>query len=137
MTWGSGESRGPADPAKRIKNTLAAYVPTVLTGASAGLELPAAWTPAKPVFVLISDDGGGGFETVYTDPIIRVVAFGNSRDPLRNLMTRCAAHLRVNRPEGIARLQGSMTVRDGRDEDTGALLASFVVKAITRTVKTA
>lgn len=136
MTWGNAESRGPADPAKRIKNALAVYVPTVLTGASTGLEIPAAWTPAKPVFVLVADDGGGGFANVYTEPIIRVVAFGNSRDPLRNLMTHCAAHLRAHRPEGIARFEGSMTVRDGRDKDTGALLASFVVKAITRTVTT-
>lgn len=136
MTWGSAESRLPADPAKLVKNALAAYVPTVLAGASAGLELPANWTPTKPVFVLVADDGGGGFENVYTDPIIRVVAFGNSRDPLRTLMSRCAGHLRVNRPVGIANFQGSMTVRDGRDKDTGALLASFVVRAITRTVTT-
>lgn len=129
-----------ADPAKAVKDALAAHV--------ADQELD--WTPTLHVdrdydptvsgaALLVADDGGaavnGGPWLARKDLlriVLRLTAFASGRTEARQVLDAAVDHLVANRPADIVRIENIPAVLDARDRETGAFLASITVPVTVR-----
>lgn len=90
--------------------------------------LPTGWTPAGPIGLIVSDDGGPAEYPVRTKHTVRITAWGDNPTAVRALAAEAAGRLVVGRPPGIAYTSPrSGAVLNARDAATGAYLASVLV----------
>lgn len=129
--------RRPADPAKAVKNHLAAALPA-LVGAPAptvGLVLPANWSlSSSPPAVVVFDDGGAPVWPVATRPLLRITVWANGRDRARDIASAALSVLTSQQIPGVATLTQPSGLLEARDPNTTAQLVSFTLRAQSRTL---
>ncbi|MGV9666935.1 hypothetical protein [Nocardia niigatensis] len=128
--------RIPGDPAKAIKNHLAAVLPSKVAAPAptVGLVLPAAWTTKSPPAVVVFDDGGPNAWPVSTRPTIRVTVWADGRDRSRSIAAAALALLAAGEVPDVATITEPSGLLEARDSNNSAILASFTVRAQSRTL---
>lgn len=127
--------RVPADPAKTIKDYLALLLPSLVDGTvSYGLVLPEAWTPESDTALVVFDDSGSGVWPFVTQPTIRVTVWASGRDRANMVAGQALGLLMTNSVPGVANIGYPSGVLEARDSKTGGVLASFTVRAQSRTL---
>ncbi|WP_433592316.1 hypothetical protein [Nocardia sp. CA-145437] len=128
--------RLPADPAKAIKDHLAAVLPG-LVGAPApeiGLSLRSDWKPSSPPAVVVFDDGGPNQWPISTAPTIRVTVWANGRDRSRLIAGVCFGVLLSHRIPGIATITQPSGLIEAVDSNNAGRMCSFTVRALARSL---
>jgi hypothetical protein len=100
------------------------------------LSVPAKWTPADGALLIVADDGGPTLWPIKSQHTIRLTAWASGRTQARAIVSLAAGNLGDGRPPGVKHIDPEMgAVLDGRDENTGAVLASVLIVAQARTVE--
>lgn len=127
------------DPAKTVKEALAAAWAEDQPSWTATLEVADDYQPTagSPV-LLVADDGGaevnGGAWLVRKGPLqitLRLTAFARGRTEAREVVDAGTDFVLAQKP-GIARVENVSGVLETRDRDTGAYLASITVPVTVR-----
>ncbi|MET9286501.1 hypothetical protein [Nocardia beijingensis] len=128
--------RRPDDPAKAVKNHLAATVPALVAAPSPtfGLVLPANWSPSSPPALVVFDDGGAPKWPVITRPLLRITVWANGRDRARDIASAALSVLMSQGVPGVATLTEPSGLLEARDTNTNAQLVSFTLRAQSRTL---
>ncbi|QIS00989.1 hypothetical protein F5X71_00385 [Nocardia brasiliensis] len=128
--------RLPGDPARAIKDYLAAVLPglVVAPAPTVGMVLPAAWKPASPPAVVVFDDGGPVRWPVTTAPTVRVTVWANGRDRSRAIAGRCLGVLLSHRIPGVATITQPSSLLEALDSNNSGVMTSFTVRALARTL---
>lgn len=129
--------RVPSDPARIAKDHLAAVVPA-LVGPPAptfGMVLPSTWSPDESApAVVVFDDSGPLLWPVVTSPTLRITVWSDRRDRSRFIAGRCLGVLLAHRVSGIASITDPTGLVEDTDDHNRGRMASFTVRAITRTL---
>lgn len=129
--------RRPADPAKAVKNHLAATVPALVAGPAPtfGVVLPANWSlSTSPPAVVVFDDGGAPKWPVVTRPLLRVTVWANGRDRALEIAGAALSVLTSQRIPGVATLTQPSGLLEARDKTNNAQLVSFTMRSQSRTL---
>lgn len=128
--------RRPADPAKLVKNHLAATVPALVAtpAPTFGVVLPANWSLSSPPAVVVFDDGGAPIWPVVTRPLLRITVWANGRDRGIAIAGAALSVLTSQRIPGVATLTQPSGLLEARDSNTGAQLVSFTMRSQSRTL---
>jgi hypothetical protein len=127
-------TRVQADIVPAVRDWLA----TQNLGAAVRDNVPANWTPAAGPLLIIADDGGPARWPIKSKHTLRLTARASGRTVARRIVTLAAGKLVESRPRpaGVAHVDSDMgAVLDGRDKDTGAMLASVLITAHARMVE--
>jgi len=128
------------DPAKALKDSIAADWAQNHADWTATLHVDAGFVPedGSPV-LLVADDGGaavtGGPWLAGRDLlriVLRLTAMAAGRTEARDVLAAAAHHLLTQRPADIVRVENVPAVLDARDRETGAYLASITVPVTVR-----
>lgn len=124
-------TRVPADIIPAIKTWLDARIST----ADVRLNVPEKWKPADGALLVVADDGGTTVWPIASEHTIRLTAYAAGRTQARALVARACGLLGDGRPAGVQSINSTMgNVLDARDPNTGAMLASVLLTAYSRTV---
>ncbi|WP_433660793.1 hypothetical protein ACQPW1_00440 [Nocardia sp. CA-128927] len=128
--------RLPADPAKLIKNKLAATVPGLVAAPhpTVALTVPANWSTASPPHIGVFDDGGGNRWPVSTAPTVRVTVWAAGRDRARGIAGVCLGVLLTYRIDGVATITAPTGLLEALDAHNSGQMCSFTVTAQARTL---
>lgn len=127
--------RGAGDPAESARVFFTAELPALVDGSvSVGIGVPDDWSIGDPAHVAIFDDGGPGRWPVFDAPRVRVTVYADGRARAREVAGLCRALLTYRTVPGVAKVKDPSGILDARDPHTGAILASFHVRAIARTI---
>ncbi|BAD54890.1 hypothetical protein [Nocardia farcinica] len=128
--------RLPPDPAAAIKAYLSAELPALVAAPAptVGLVLPADWKLTSPPAVVVFDDSGPTLWPVMVKPTIRVTVWSNGRTRARAIAGAALGLLLSQRVAGVATITDPSQLLDARDSSTGGTLASFTVRAQSRTL---
>ena len=125
-------TRVQADIAPSIKDWLS----TRITDAEVRLSVPDKWTPADGALLIVADDGGPTMWPMKSQHTIRLTAYAAGRTQARAIVALAAGLLGDGRPAGVASINSDMSsILDARDRNTGAVLASVLMTAHSRTVE--
>ena len=125
-------TRVQADILPAIKTWLDARIST----ADVRLNVPDKWMPANGALLVISDDGGPTMWPMNSQHTIRLTAYAAGRTQAREIVALAAGLLGDGRPAGVASVNSDMSsILDARDRNTGAVLASVLMTAHSRTVE--
>ncbi|GAB4582622.1 hypothetical protein [Nocardia sp. IFM 10818] len=129
-------ARLPADPAKAIKNYLAATVPPLVAAPAPtfGMVLPANWTTQTAPAVVVFDDSGPTRWPVTTRPLIRITVWANGRDRSLAIAGAALSVVMAHRIPGVATISEPSALLEARDSTNSGILASFTVRAQARTL---
>lgn len=128
------------DPAKDIKDAVAAHWATVHPDWSATLHVDDDFMPTlgHPL-LLVADDGGPRIITgawlvrkVPRRPTLRFTAFATGRTEARACVDDAVDFIRLNRPPVITRIEDISNPLVTRDRATGAFLASITMPCLVR-----
>ncbi|MFC9769683.1 hypothetical protein [Rhodococcus jostii] len=127
--------RIPSDPAVAVKDHLATTVPPLLTGIDPtfGVILPGDWTPTSAPRVVVFDDSGPTVWPIATRPLLRITVWASGRSRARQIAGLCLGILLAHSIPAIATIRDPSSILDARDSHTGAVMASFTVRATART----
>lgn len=126
--------RQPSDPAKRVKDFLAAQLLARGGPATAGLSLGGEWQPGDTPEVVVFDDGGPAQWPVSTSPTIRVTVWADGRTRAREIAGWCLGWLLCLPVPGVVNVSEPTALLDAKDEHNGGLMAGFTVRAKARTL---
>ncbi|WP_052373507.1 hypothetical protein [Nocardia otitidiscaviarum] len=129
--------RTPADPAKVIKNYLAATVPPLVSGPAPvfGMVLPVNWSPSSSAPAVVAfDDGGPTRWPVTTAPTVRITVWANGRDRARGIAGVCLGVVLAHRIPGVATVTDPTGLLEAVDSNNGGHMCSFTVRAQARTL---
>ncbi|SUA72659.1 Uncharacterised protein [Nocardia otitidiscaviarum] len=128
--------RTPADPAKTIKDYLAAVVPGLVDAPAPefGMTLRADWKPTSAPAVAVFDDGGPNRWPVATAPTIRITVWSNGRDRSRQIAGVCLGVLLSHRVPGVATITQPTALLEAVDSHNTGRMCSFTVRALARTL---
>ncbi|WP_280441197.1 hypothetical protein [Nocardia brasiliensis] len=128
--------RVPADPAKLLKDKLAAVVPGLVAAPAPtfGLVVPPSWTTHAPPHVGVFDDGGPNRWPVSTAPTVRVTVWAAGRDRARRIAGVCLGVLLSHRVEGVATITDPTGLVEALDPHNNGQMCSFTVTAQARTL---
>jgi hypothetical protein len=107
-------------------------------GAAVRGNVPPKWTPADGALLIVADDGGPALWPIKSKHTIRLTGWAAGRTEARRIVTLAAGKLAESRPRppGVAHVNADMgAVLDGRDKDTGAMLASVLITAHARMIE--
>jgi hypothetical protein len=125
-------TRVQADIVPAIKDWLATRVGTV----QVRLSVPDKWTPADGALLIVADDGGPTMWPIKSQHTIRLTSYAAGRTQAREIVALAAGLLGDGRPAGVANINSDMSsILDARDRNTGAVLASVLMTAHSRTVE--
>lgn len=128
--------RIPPDPAAAIKAHLVAELPARVTDPdpSVGLTLPSTWQPSSAPAVVVFDDSGPTRWPIAVMPTIRVTVWADGRTRARAIAGAAMGLLLSQQVAGVATITNPSQLLDARDKNTGGTLASFTVRAQSRTL---
>lgn len=128
--------RVPGDPARAIKDYLAAVLPGLIDGdgPTVGLNLPDDWEPASPPHLLVADDGGPTAWPVTTTPRIRLTAWAAGRTVARGVCGIALGVVLSHRIPGVATAGDPSALLEARDDNNDGLMASATVRVQARTL---
>lgn len=124
------------DPARAVKDFLAAALPPVVSGVdpSVGLVLPSDWTVKSVPHVGVFDDGGPVLWPVVASSRVRVTVWASGRSRAREIASLAMGLVLVRRVPGVAVVRDPSSILDAFDEHNGGQMASFTVQAKARTI---
>lgn len=127
--------RVPADAARRIRDHLAAALPSRIAPETVtfGLNLRQGWKPTEAPHLAVFDDSGPAQWPIVTRPLIRITVFANGRDRANGIAGRALGVLTAASIAGLTIAEPSGLL-EAVDRNTGGLLASFTVRARIRTL---
>ena len=97
-------------------------------------EVPKDWDVATDApLIVVTDDGGPTIWPVWSRVLIRSTVYADGKQTARKLRRTATGVLLAHVPFGMAIDKTGLGYTDGRDEDTGADMASFAVNATVRT----
>ncbi|WP_067573693.1 hypothetical protein [Nocardia acidivorans] len=128
--------RIPGDPAKAVKNHLAAVLPSKMPAPAptVGLVLPAGWTTKSVPAVVVFDDSGPVAWPVSTSPTIRVTVWADGRDRSRTIAAVALGLLLAGGVPDIATITEPSGLLEARDSNNAGILTSFTFRAQSRTL---
>jgi hypothetical protein len=124
---------GDAIPA--IKSRLADTWGTVWPAPGARVriadEVPAGWfVVAGPPLITVTDDGGPVIWPVMGQPTIRITAYANGKQTAKHIRAVAMGAVMNTPIPGVGNLHSTgIGYTEARDDDTGADVASFTVRA--------
>ncbi|WP_378735523.1 hypothetical protein [Nocardia brasiliensis] len=128
--------RLPGDPAKAIKDYLAAVLPGIVAApaSTVGMVLPSNWSTSSAPAVVVFDDGGEVRWPVTTAPTVRVTVWATGRDRSRTIASRCLGVLLAHKVPGVATITRPTSLLEAVDESNHGVMTSFTVRALARTI---
>ncbi len=96
------------------------------------------WTPQAGALLMVADDGGRVRLPVKSRHTIRLTVYAEGLTEARRIVTLAAGKLVASRPRpaGVRYIDPDIgAVLEGRDEESGAMLASVMLTAVARTVE--
>ncbi|MEI8229421.1 MAG: hypothetical protein WCH77_14320, partial [Planctomycetota bacterium] len=100
------------------------------------LNVPEKWKPADTPVLVVADDGGPTMWPAMSRHTIRLTVYAAGRTQARTIASLAACLLGDGRPNGVNHVSSDMgSILDARDPNTGAVLASVLITATSRTVE--
>ena len=126
--------RVPGDPARAVKDFLAAELPALVGSVGVALELPDDWTPASPAHAVVFDDGGIGKLPVYDAVTVRVTVWAAGRTRAREVAGVCRGMLSARSIPGVSKVSDLSAILVAFDPQNKGTTASFHGRVIARTI---